>query len=297
MLLVALPVQSQQMSSDNCGHFQVTPGKIVELRQSTAPGLEYLLYVPKNSSSDTPVLVIVHGISRDAEEQITLFQRYADEQKFILLAPRFTKSHYADYQRLGRPARGGFRADLALKQLVQELPFNSIDRGLFLFGYSGGGQFVHRFVMAHPELVNSAVVAAPGWYTMPDPKAKYPYGLRVGPNLPSVSLQPDRFAHIPVLVVVGDKDTERDENLRRSNKLDRRQGLTRVDRAQRWVAAMNDTAQRHDANTGYRVALLKGVGHSYAESMRAGMGDLIFEFFRQYQLTSLNLSGEDLCVV
>jgi len=220
--LVALPMSDELKSIA-----EFDTGTVNELRQPVEPSLGYYLYAPDNSTLDTPVLVVVHGISRDAKEQIELFRDYADRNGVVLIAPRYTENNYPDFQRLGRRGRGQ-RADIALIKLLDSLPYRSVRDGVFLFGYSGGGQFTHRFSMAHPEKVKAAIVAAPGWYTMPNTKISYPYGLRIGGSLPGVRFQPDRFIHVPTLVVVGEQDTLRDDNLRKSKSLDRRQGQNRV---------------------------------------------------------------------
>lgn len=254
-------------------------GRIIHGTKTEHPALDYLLYVADSAPHEPPVLVLVHGISRDAQEQIDLFKPFADEHGFALVAPHFTKYDYPDFQRLGRRGRG-LRADIALQQLLKTLPFKSTADGVYLFGYSGGAQFAHRFLMAHPEQVKAAIVAAAGWYTLPDASVGYPYGLRMNGSLPAVSLRPGQFLRVPVLTLVGEDDTERDKNLRRSKSLDRAQGRTRVERARRWVDEMSAAAQRHDLRTVYRFQLLNNAGHSFEDCIRAGMGKAIFEFIQ-----------------
>lgn len=252
-------------------------GRILRKTQVELPALDYLLYIPKSAPQNPPVLVVVHGLSRDAQEQVDQFRPFAEQHGFVLIAPHFTEADYPDFQRLGRRGRG-LRADLALQNLLSNLPFESAGEGVFLFGYSGGAQFAHRFLMAHPEQVKAAVVAAAGWYTLPDAAVAYPYGLRIDGSLPAVRLRPGQFLKVPVLTLVGEDDTERDENLRRSRSLDKQQGRTRVDRATRWVDKMGAAAQRHDLNTVYRLAVLNNAGHSFEDCMRAGMGKAVFKF-------------------
>ena len=50
----------------------------------------------------------------------------------------------------------------------------------YLFGFSGGAQFAHRYVLAHPDRVAAAGIGAAGWYTFPDSATPYPYGLGRG---------------------------------------------------------------------------------------------------------------------
>ena len=271
---------------------EVLPGQVVHAVQPLHPALEYLLYVPESAPSDSPILVVVHGISRSADEQISFFIPFAEAHGFTLVAPYFSEEDYPDYQRLGRRGRG-LRADLALEQLLTTLPRSLENERVFLFGFSGGAQFVHRFVMAHSEQVIAAVVAAAGWYTFPDSSVAYPYGLRLDGTLPAVQMNPGGFLEVPTLAVVGSDDTDRDANLRRSRAIDRRQGRNRVERAQRWIAEMSEAAERRTLETPFRLAILEDCDHSFENCMNTGMGELIFDFIvRGYQEFSITTESK-----
>lgn len=279
---IALPVSASSGVRANAGEkaLALAKGQTLRKTHTELPALDYLLYIATSVSEDPPVLVVVHGLSRDVQEQIDLFKPLAEEHGVVLVAPHFTEDDYPDFQRLGRRGRG-LRADLALQRLLSNLPFESTAEGVYLFGYSGGAQFAHRFVMAHPEQVKAAIVASAGWYTLPDVSVAYPYGLRIDGTLPAVRFLPSKFLQVPVLTLVGDQDTERDENLRRSRALDKQQGRTRVDRAARWVEKMDGAARRHDLANSYQLSVLSNAGHSFEDCMRAGMGEAVFEFIEQ----------------
>lgn len=257
--------------------------EIVEASRTRGSPLDYFLFVPAGASPDLPLLVAIHGISRNAREQAALFSPLATRNGFSVLAPRFDEDEYRDYQRLGRPGRGR-RADAALDSLLAELQRTGVaSREIFLFGYSGGGQFVHRYGMAHPERVRGVIVAAAGWYTFPDPSLDYPYGIRVDAELPGVHLRPKDFLRVPMLAVVGDDDRDRDESLRRSRALDRQQGRNRVERARRWVRAMRTAAREREMHPRVELATLDGAGHSFEESMRAGLGELVVDYLNRWR--------------
>jgi poly(3-hydroxybutyrate) depolymerase len=257
-------------------------GRVLELRQTDYPTLGYYAYMPWAASIDAPVLVTVHGISRDAAQQIRLFRPYSDRYGAILIAPVFDDAHYGDYQRLGRRGRG-LRADLALQAALRDFMQERGESDIFLFGYSGGAQFVHRFVMAYPETVTAAVVAAAGWYTFPNPGVTYPYGLRVTGDLPGVRMRPNKFLKVPILAIVGGNDVQRDRTMRQSRRLDREQGRNRVDRARRWVEEMAKAAGQ-GGQPACRFSMLGGVGHSFAECMHAGLGEMVFDFLALQRL-------------
>jgi poly(3-hydroxybutyrate) depolymerase len=261
----------------------VIQGKVEGASLAGRPPLDYFLFVPEGASRDAPLLVAIHGIARDAREQAEGFAPLAAKHGFSVLAPRFDEHEYKDYQRLGRRGRGA-RADAALDRLIEELERRGVaPKEIFLFGYSGGGQFVHRYVMAHPERVRAGIVTAAGWYTFPDPSADYPYGIRVAAELPGVRLLPSAFLRVPMLAVVGGDDRERDENLRQSRVLDRQQGRNRVERARRWVRAMKTAARHREIQPRVELAMLEGAGHSFADSMKAGLGEVVVEYLIRWR--------------
>jgi len=258
------------------------PGEITRFAAPDAPELEALVYVPPaRSAGPLPVVVAVHGISRNAREQAEAFAPGAGRRGLLVVAPRFTERAWPDYQRLGRRGRGP-RADIALERLLAALRDAGLaSDALHLFGYSGGGQFVHRFALTHPERVRGAAVAAAGWYTFPDPAAAYPHGLRVDGDLPGVRFRPRAFLQVPVLVAVGEEDRVRDESLRRSRAVDRRQGRQRVARARRWVGAMRRAARERGLPPRVELSKIAGVGHSFGDCVAAGLDERVLDFFTE----------------
>lgn len=255
------------------------PGAITAFAPPGLPHLEGLVYRPRRAREPLPVLVAVHGISRNAAEQVRVFAPGAERSGLLVLAPSFPEHRFPDYQRLGRRGRGP-RADLALDRLLWALRRTGLASDeLFLFGYSGGGQFAHRFALAHPERVRAVAVAAAGWYTFPEPGGVYPQGLRVDGDLPGVRLRPRAFLRVPTLVAVGDADRCRDNSLRRSRSVDRRQGRHRADRARRWVRAMRRAAAARGLSSRIELVMLPGVGHSFGECAAAGLDEHVLRFF------------------
>lgn len=234
------------------------------------PLQEYLLYVPDSGGSGTPIFVAVHGLACNPHDLARAFSPYCETAGVILLAPFFTKEQHADYQRLGRVGRG-VRADLALDRCVAEVvSLTGADaKQLYMFGHSGGAQFVHRYLMAHPHRVAAAVAASAGWYTFPDTQSRFPYGIRPHRKLPGVSFDPEEFLRVPVTVLVGQDDVE-GEQLRRTDRVNRQQGKNRVDRARNWAAAMRATAAAYAYEPHVACVEVPQVGHSFAELCERG---------------------------
>jgi pimeloyl-ACP methyl ester carboxylesterase len=244
------------------------------------PPLDYYSYLPESAGPRAPLLVLVHGISEVPRQLVERFSHLAERHGAVLAAPHFARPAFRDYQRLGRVGRGA-RADDALDRLLDDTARRGCARTgrVYLFGYSGGGQFVHRYAMAHPTRVAAAVVCSAGWYTFPDPRRRYPFGTRSCDDLPGVHLESDAYLRVPFLVTVGARDVERDASLRQTPGVDRRQGRHRVERAERWVEAMARAARKRGLPAPARLEVLAGVGHSLAENAdRGALADLAIEF-------------------
>ena len=250
-------------------------GRILRERTRDGSALEYYAYCPKGARDDAPLLVAVHGYTRNAAEQMERFAPLCEAAGVVLVAPHFDAQRFSHYQRLG--GRGA-RADHALDAMLAELraSLGMLLGRLSLFGFSGGGQFAHRMVMAYPQRFTSAVVAAPGWFTFPSSEHAYPRGTRGARNKLGVPLRPEAFLRVPILVAVGERDCHEDaENLRRTPALDAQQGTNRLERATRWVKAMQDAAAAHGCGSQVRLALIPNAAHSFADCMENGLGELV----------------------
>lgn len=276
-----LPQVAFVMERDSAPHHAaLTQGIILHRTLAKDPSREYLLYVPYGSGNDTKIFVTVHGISRNVREHAQRFAPFAEKYKVIMIAPHFSADHFPDYQRLGREGKGK-RADAALNEIVTEVAnlTGTHAHRLYLFGYSGGAQFVHRYMLAYPDRVAKAVLGAPGWYTFPDTNLKFPKGIQESRSLPQVQFNPAYFLTIPVCVLVGERDNRRDAELNKSSQIDLLQGRTRLERGRRWVNAMKHQAHARGLITPYIFHTLPRSPHSFTLSMRRGkMGEKTFNF-------------------
>ena len=251
--------------------------RVLRRRLEGDPSQTYYLYVPESGGRGAPVLVSVHGISRNAREHAKLFSSYCERYGVVLIAPRFDVDNHPDYQRLGRAGRGE-RADLALNQIICEVGAmtGAFTGSVFLFGYSGGAQFAHRYAMAHPECVARAVLASAGWYTFPDTRRRFPYGIRPTRKLSDTRFDPEAFLRVPIDVLVGSNERETG-NLCLSKRVNRQQGKTRNERAHRWVEAMQATAAAFHLKPLVTIEDLADSRHSFRRCMkRSGLGARVF---------------------
>jgi len=253
-------------------------GRLLRRVLKTDPSQEYLLYVPSSIGHTPPLLVSVHGVSRNADEHAKLLSAYCEMFGVVLVVPHFSIEHHPDYQRLGRIGRGK-RADLAINSIIAEASetTGASAAQFYLFGFSGGAQFAHRYVMAHPHRIASAVIASAGWYTLPDATTRFPYGCRPSKKLPGVHFDAEEFLQVPITVMVGAND-DKAEGLRRTSRIDRTQGTNRVERARRFVAEMESAAAAHHMKSMVSYKEIEKCDHSFRRSiLRSGLGDVVFE--------------------
>ena len=71
------------------------------------PDVDLLYVLPEQINSDTRILFIMHGGSRDAERYISYWLDAAKDKNVILVAPHFTKKNFPYYQTLGMATFSG----------------------------------------------------------------------------------------------------------------------------------------------------------------------------------------------
>lgn len=242
------------------------------------PAQEYLVYLPPSAGEHAPLLVTVHGVSRNADQQVRLLSAYCDQYGVVLVAPIFSAEEFPRYQQLGGAGQGK-RADLALNAIVAEAAAVAgiESESFYLFGYSGGAQFAHRYLMAYPHRVAAAVVAGAGWYTLPNPTRRFPFGTRMSKSLTDLRFDAEEFLSVPVTVIIGAADTAT-AAVRRSAKLDSEQGTNRLDRARTWVARMQAAAADHHMAPRVSLLELPRSDHSFRRAvLRDGLGSQAFQ--------------------
>ena len=199
-----------------------------------------------------------------------MFAPYCERFGVVLVVPRYTPEQHSDYQRLGRLGRG-VRADQVLDKCLAEVSLlTGADTTQFnLFGYSGGAQFAHRYLMAHPHRIAKAALVAAGWYTFPDHTEKFPYGIRPTRRLPDVVFNPEEFLHVPVDVFVGELDRNT-KNLRKTKRTLEQQGKNRLERGRNWVAAMQIAGNTYGIETAVTFTSVPNTDHSFLRFCRRG---------------------------
>ncbi|KAF2265032.1 poly hydrolase [Lojkania enalia] len=189
------------------------------------PRVSYALYIPpkfynpnpaKNSSiPKLPLLINIHGTSRDVSSLNGKLEKFADETPCAVLSPLFPANVVGpndldSYKVLSADGILGLRSDLAVMSMMEEIayiwPGVDMDK-VYLMGFSGGGQFVHRFMYLYPELLKAVSVGAPGRVTYLNDTERWPSGTADVPSLfEGRTVRKDLIRALPIQLVVGSKD-------------------------------------------------------------------------------------------
>lgn len=173
MALVSLTLMAILLS---IGH--VWSGDSLRVRSSLAKGIltthqyagtSYLLYVPTSAREDRPITVLVAlgGMGDRAEDFAGNLVSTAESNGWLLVAPHFT---YGDWKQIEAVKRETGSQFPWLKSLLDAIPEETslqTRERILLYGFSRGGQSVHRFALMYPRRVLGVASMAAGTYTLP----------------------------------------------------------------------------------------------------------------------------------
>ena len=238
------------------------------------PDLEVRLFVPEAVTGETPVVIVMHGASRDAPRYFDDWSRAAEEQGFIVAVPHFTEADFRGSRRynLGHVFSsddGKLRAEdrwtfSAIEPLFDEVATRTGTRrtGYTLFGHSAGSQFAHRFLYFMADnRVERAILANAGWYTMPDPGIDFPYGTR-DTGIGEGDLR--RVFATDVIVLLGDSDVDTKDDTLRQTPEAQLQGPHRFARGQTFYRVAQARAKSLDTEFTWEIVVVPGAVHSNA---------------------------------
>lgn len=245
----------------------------------SGPEIDIHYAEPSHAAADAPVIIVMHGVNRNADDYRDNWIDLADEYGLAIYAPEFDAERFpraASYNLggLDRETGRSFDAIEPLFDAVKERQKLTSD-GYYLFGHSAGGQFVHRFVMlADPKRLKLALAANSGWYTLPSEEQAWPYGL-AGREVGADAL--DAMFERPMIVLLGDKDTDSmDPNLRRTPEA-MEQGENRFERGHYFMRVAERAAAERGQDLAWQSAIVNGVDHD-----NRGMAVFAAEFIAQH---------------
>lgn len=251
---------------------------------------------PQNFTPDSPILLVIPGSGRDADEYRDSWIKASEKYGLLILSPKYAEQEY----NFGAYHLGGVLHSMNLKSCItrkensniveldepnfryeinsneEEWIFNDFDR-LFdgavaaigssqtmydIFGHSAGGQILHRMVLFHPHSKANRILASnSGFYTMPDHKSEMPFGLEQTP----VNVQELKSSFGNKLVLfLGELDNENESGglLLRSPTVDK-QGLHRLARGKYFYKEGKLKAERMNTPFNWKLEVIPNTGHDF----------------------------------
>ena len=235
------------------------------------PDVDLLFALPKAINKNTKVLFIIHGSSRDAERYLNAWQFDAKDKNVILVAPHFTQEYFPNYATLQMATSSGRilrNQSNNLKNSISSFysffksKYNLESTTYRIFGFSGGSQFVHRYLMyGEDKKIEKAAIGSAGWYTFLN-NEPFPYGTK---NLPLERERYEWFLSRQVLFILGDKDDDPNHATLNSSKGARKQGNHRFDRGQSYFKNLVEFGEEFKIPFRWRYKVVPNLDHSTEE--------------------------------
>lgn len=180
------------------------------------PRFSYCLYVPPSyydgSGRQYTLLTIVHGSRRTAEGYRDAFAGFADEHHCIVVAPLFPVGILSpdDQHSYKYICHEALRYDEVLHAMLAEVrrQFPRLRDQMLLHGFSGGGQFAHRYLFMHPERLQAVSIGAPGTVSLLNPDRDWWPGIRDFAKRTGKPLDAAAMRRVQVQLIIGSEDTE-----------------------------------------------------------------------------------------
>lgn len=230
------------------------------------PGpMDVFLHRPAGWPPGGPVVVVMHGMGRNAEGYRDAWMPASEAHGFLVICPEFSEARFPGVEfynhghaRAPEAAWSFFALDRAVAAVLATL--GAPQTPFALYGHSAGAQFVHRYLLlTGAPRARRIVIANAGWYSWPSFEIAFPHGLgRSSATEAGLRAALGR----PVTILLGEADTDPGHvQLRRDAATDA-QGLHRFERGQNFFAAARAAAAARGVPFGWSLATVPGVAHS-----------------------------------
>ena len=233
--------------------------------------LKVWYFRPAGLATDAPVLLVFHGVGRNADEYLDDWVEHAERKKFLLIVPEFSKERFPGdaaynsgnmFDKAGKPLPRAQWSYSLVEPLFDALTpqLGHRRKDYMIYGHSAGAQFVHRFVYFVPAArYTRAVSANAGWYTLPTLNDAFPYGLK-GSAADGNALRAALAR--PLTVLLGEADIDPNSSALRHTPEADAQGLFRFARGQFFFARARAEATALKAPFNWNLATAPGIAHS-----------------------------------
>ena len=221
--------------------------------------------------SGGPLLIVMHGMNRNAEDYRDFAIKLATQLKVIVAAPLFDKERFstAAYNRGGILDEQGNAQprdrwtyttvlkiidDIRAREGRPELAYS-------LIGHSGGGQFLVRFAAFSPGTATRIVAANPGSLLFPRRDWKFGYGFGGLPGALSNDDALRRYLAAPLTLYLGTADTDPNDDVLDQSSAALLQGSVRLERGRACFEFARKLAGEKGWPFHWRKVETEGIGH------------------------------------
>lgn len=231
--------------------------------------------IPNGNRANMPIVIVFHGDERNASDYRDIWINASNQYGFMVFSPEFNSVDFPGgssyiignvYQDGNFPTTQTLNNESVWTFSMIEPLFDFIKANsgsgantYDMFGHSGGGQFVHRFVLLKPNArYDKAIAANSGWYTVPDGVANFPYGIM---NCPIATIGPNNYFSRKLFITVGRLDNNAFDPSLRHNPASDLQGLNRLDRANYFFSKSQIYANTTQATFNWQFHTVANSGH------------------------------------
>ena len=226
--------------------------------------------------SDPALLMVFHGVARDANNYRDDARPLADGNCLLVVAPRFDRQAFPAwrYQRGGivddngavqKPGDWTGRLVLKLVDWVRKQEGRPL--AYSLIAHFAGSQFLDRVAAFVPTEAKRIVIANAGTYVLPSLAVDAPYGFGKVYAGAEGEAQLQRYLALPLTIYLGEDDSRDDD--RNNTPQAHAQGASRLQRGMNTFNAGKTLAQARGWTFNWRLIELPGVGHDAREMFAA----------------------------
>jgi hypothetical protein len=245
-----------------------------ETRTFDGDQIEVETYLPDGADD---ILFVHHGSSRSTYSSGS--ERIADQEGLATFSPIFPEWRYdSDAYQAGGVVddRGQMQQKdewtTRLEEPMIDWARNEVggDPDVFLFGFSGGGQYLNRVVAYdRPEGVERFVVGAPSKWVMPSLDENVPNGFDGLGSEAEERAALREYLAAPMTVYLGSEDDDSsDWDMSRSDSA-MRQGSNRLERGLNAFEMGQEVANENGWYFNWDLVIADGVGHAGSSMLRA----------------------------
>tara|TARA_B100000401_G_scaffold204808_1_gene138218 strand:+ start:640 stop:1494 length:855 start_codon:yes stop_codon:yes gene_type:complete len=235
------------------------------------PDVELYYKLPNEINNNTKLIFVIHGASRDVKRYLEAWLEQSKDKNVILVAPFFSKDSFQYYNTLGLASSSGKTFKNSKTKLTNSISsFFTFFKSKYdlktetyrIFGFSGGSQFVHRYMMyGTDERVELAAIGSAGWYTFLN-NEPFPFGIT---NMPVDKNRLDWFLSKEVLFIVGKNDNDPNHSSLNSNYGAKKQGAHRHQRGESYFNNLINYAEINGMPFRWRFRSVEGLDHNIEE--------------------------------